>query len=179
MLSERTGFEVPPDDVSVLRSLRAGQQLSLTGVIYTARDAAHKRMYEALARGEALPVDLEKTVIYYAGPSPAPPGRVIGSIGPTTSYRMDTYTPRLMQAGLRLMIGKGARSAEIAEALKQYGGVYFAGLGGAGALLSSKVIEAEVIAYEDLGTEAIHKLTVRDFPVVVAMDAHGGDIYRR
>ncbi|MDR1215323.1 MAG: FumA C-terminus/TtdB family hydratase beta subunit [Treponema sp.] len=148
-------------------SLSAGDRCLLSGVVYTARDAAHKRLVVMLDAGEALPFPLEGACIYYAGPTPAPPGRVIGAIGPTTSGRMDVYTPRLLSAGLLAMIGKGERSNAVVSAIKQAGAVYFGALGGAGALLSSCVREAQVIAFPDLGTEAIHRLVVEDFPVTV------------
>lgn len=157
--------------------LRAGQQVLLNGVVYTARDAAHKRMIEALERGEELPFDVRGQVIYYVGPTPAPPGRVIGSAGPTTAGRMDRYAPALLERGLRGMIGKGPRSAEVKAAIQQHKAVYFGGIGGAGALLAQHIVAAELIAYEDLGTEAIRRLEVRGFPVVVINDCHGGDAY--
>ena len=149
----------------------------LTGEIYTARDAAHKRMIETLDRGESLPLDMKGAVIYYLGPSPAREGRVIGSAGPTTSSRMDRYTPRLLELGMKGMIGKGRRSNEVIQSMKEQHAVYFAAVGGAGALLSKCIQKSEVIAYEDLGTEAIRKLYVEDFPVIVAIDANGTDLY--
>lgn len=161
-----------------LETLRVGDKVFLSGTIYTARDAAHKRMSEAMAEGKALPVDLEGQTIYYMGPSPAREGRVIGSAGPTTASRMDVYTPALIEKGLKGMIGKGKRSPEVLEAVTKYKAVYFAATGGAGALLSKCIKEAEVIAYDDLGPEAIRKLTVEDFPVIVAADIYGGYIYR-
>ena len=162
------------------RSLHAGDQVLLSGVIYTARDAAHKRLVALLDAGEPLPVELKDQVIYFAGPCPAPPGRVIGSAGPTTSGRMDAYSPRLLHdCALRGMIGKGERSAAVADAMKQCGAVYFAATGGAGALIARCIKEAEVIAFEDLGPEALRRLTVKDFPLIVAMDAHGGNLYER
>jgi fumarate hydratase subunit beta len=157
--------------------LKAGDYIYLTGTIYTARDAAHKRMYEALERGEELPFDLKDNVIYYLGPSPARPDQVIGSAGPTTSSRMDKYTPALLDRGLKGMIGKGKRSAEVIESMKKNGCVYFAAIGGAGALLSKCIQSAEVIAYEDLGTEAVRKLFVKDLPVVVVIDRDGNNLY--
>ena len=153
------------------RSLRAGDCVSLTGTIYTARDAAHKRMQEALDAGKELPIDIRGNVIYYMGPSPAREGRPIGSAGPTTAGRMDKYTPRLLDMGLGAMIGKGKRSQAVTDAIVRNGSVYFAALGGAGALLSKRILSSEVVAYDDLGTEAIRKLTVKDFPVVVAIDS--------
>ncbi len=157
--------------------LRAGDYVYLTGVIYTARDAAHKRMYEALEQGKKLPFDMKNNVIYYMGPSPAREGRPIGSAGPTTASRMDKYAPALLELGLRGMIGKGKRNQAVKDAVVRNGAVYFAAVGGAGALLSKSIISSEVIAYDDLGTEAIRKLEVRDFPVIVVMDAEGNDLY--
>ncbi|MDY4097179.1 MAG: Fe-S-containing hydro-lyase [Lachnospiraceae bacterium] len=159
------------------QSLKAGDYVYLTGTLYTARDAAHKRMQEALDRGESLPFPLAHHLIYYMGPSPAREGRPIGSAGPTTSSRMDKYTPGLLDLGLKGMIGKGKRSQSVKEALIRNKGVYFAAVGGAGALLSKAIISSEVIAYEDLGTEAIRKLEVKDFPVIVVMDSEGNDLY--
>lgn len=157
--------------------LRAGDYVYLTGTIYTARDAAHKRMYEALERGEQLPLEMENNVIYYMGPSPARPGRPIGSAGPTTSSRMDKYAPTLLDLGLKGMIGKGRRSQAVRDAIVRNGAVYFAAVGGAGALLSRSIVSSEVIAYDDLGTEAIRRLEVKDFPVIVVMDAEGNNLY--
>jgi fumarate hydratase subunit beta len=158
-------------------SLRAGQQVLITGVLYTGRDAAHKRFAETLARGEKLPVDLDGQILYYVGPSPAKPGQVIGSAGPTTATRMDSYTPDLLALGLRGMIGKGKRSEQVREALKQYGAVYFGAVGGLGALLAKRIKKSEIVAYADLGAEAVYRLEVEDFPAVVLCDAHGGDLY--
>lgn len=158
-------------------SLKAGDYVYLTGTIYTARDAAHKRMYEALDAGETLPLSMENNVIYYMGPSPAREGRPIGSAGPTTASRMDKYAPRLLDLGLKGMVGKGKRSAAVKEAIVRNGAVYFAAVGGAGALLSRSIIASEVIAYDDLGTEAIRKLEVKDFPCIVVIDAEGNDLY--
>ena len=158
-------------------SLKSGDYVYLTGTIYTARDAAHKRMQEALAHGESLPMELKGNIIYYMGPSPAREGRPIGSAGPTTSSRMDRYTPELLNLGLGAMIGKGKRSKEVVEAIKENGAVYFAAVGGAGALLSKCITKSELVAYEDLGTEAIRKLTVEDFPVIVVIDAQGENLY--
>ncbi|MCL2195524.1 MAG: Fe-S-containing hydro-lyase [Oscillospiraceae bacterium] len=154
--------------------LRVGDSVLLSGVIYTARDAAHKRMIELLAAGRPLPFELQGQTIYYAGPCPAPPGKVIGSAGPTTSARMDGYTPALLQAGLRVMIGKGARSQAVVDAMHEHGAVYLAAVGGAGALLSQCVVQAEPVAFADLGTEAIVKLTVHEMPLTVAVDCVGG-----
>ena len=158
-------------------SLRAGDYVTLTGIIYTARDAAHKRMQEALDAGESLPIEMQGNVIYYMGPSPAREGRPIGSAGPTTASRMDKYAPQLLDLGLLGMIGKGRRSSAVKEAVVRNGAVYFAAVGGAGALLSKSIREAEIVAYEDLGTEAIRKLTVEEFPVIVCMDSEGTDLY--
>ncbi|MBO4835991.1 MAG: Fe-S-containing hydro-lyase [Lachnospiraceae bacterium] len=160
------------------KSLKAGDIVSLTGVVYAARDAAHKRMSEALAEGKDLPFNLADTVIYYLGPSPAREGQVIGSAGPTTAGRMDKYTPALLAKGLRGMIGKGRRSDAVVEAMKENGAIYFAAVGGAGALLSKHITKSEVLAYEDLGTEAIRRLYVEDFPVIVVIDSEGNDLYK-
>ncbi len=158
-------------------SLHAGDYVYLTGTIYTARDAAHKRMYETLEAGNDLPISIENNVIYYMGPSPAREGRAIGSAGPTTSSRMDKYAPSLMDLGLKGMIGKGKRSREVTEAIIRNKAVYFAAVGGAGALLSRSITSSEVIAYDDLGTEAIRKLTVKNFPVIVVIDTEGNNLY--
>ena len=159
------------------RELRAGDYVYITGTIYTARDAAHKRMQEALDRGEPLPFDVDSNIIYYMGPSPAREGRPIGSAGPTTASRMDKYAPALLDRGLLGMIGKGKRAEAVREAIVRNGAVYFAAVGGAGALLSRSITSAEVIAYEDLGTEAIRRLEVKDFPVIVVIDAVGNNLY--
>ena len=161
-----------------IKSLRVGDKVFLTGTLYTARDAAHKRLYEALQEGKDFPFDIEGQTIYYMGPSPAREGRVIGSAGPTTSSRMDVYTPALIGKGLKGMIGKGKRSPEVLEAVQEYGAIYFAATGGAGALLSKCITSAEVVAYDDLGTEAIRRLAVENFPVIVAADCYGGYIYK-
>ena len=158
-------------------ALKAGDYVYLTGTIYTARDAAHKRMQETLDRGEELPLKMENNVIYYMAPSPAREGRQIGSAGPTTASRMDKYAPRLLDLGLKGMIGKGKRSKEVADAIVRNGAVYFAAVGGAGALLSKSITSSEVIAYDDLGTEAIRRLTVNNFPVIVVIDAQGNNLY--
>ena len=158
-------------------TLKSGDYVYLTGTIYTARDAAHKRMYEALMKKEALPFDIRGNVIYYMGPSPAREGRPIGSAGPTTASRMDKYTPALLDLGMQGMIGKGKRTEEVREAMIRNGAVYFAAVGGAGALLSKSILSSEVIAYDDLGTEAVRKLSVKDFPVVVVMDSQGNNLY--
>ena len=166
-----------PLDPQEIRTLRAGDYVKITGIIYTARDAAHKRMKETLDRGEALPFSLENNVIYYMGPSPAREGRPIGSAGPTTASRMDKYAPELLDLGLKGMIGKGKRTVQVKEAIVRNGAVYFAAVGGAGALLSKKILSSEVIAYEDLGAEAIRKLEVKDFPVIVVIDSEGNNLY--
>ena len=168
-----------PLDAETISGLRAGDFVYITGTIYTARDAAHKRMSEELEKNEMLPITLENNIIYYLGPSPASEGRPIGSAGPTTSGRMDKYTPELLDLGLKGMIGKGKRSAAVKEAIIRNGCVYFAAIGGAGALLSKAITESEIIAFEDLGTEAIRKLEVVDFPVIVVMDANGNDLYEQ
>lgn len=161
-----------------IASLRIGNRVLITGIIYTARDAAHKRLVELADQGKELPFDVQNQIIYYVGPSPARPGRPIGSCGPTTSYRMDVYTPKLLAMGLKATIGKGNRSEDVIEAMKQYRAVYFAATGGAAALLARSVQKADVIAYQDLGAEAIMRLEVADFPVVVANDIYGNDLYR-
>ena len=166
-----------PISKEVTKTLRAGDYVYITGTIYTARDAAHKRMDEALNAGENLPINIEDQVIYYMGPSPAREGRPIGSAGPTTASRMDRYAPRLLDLGQAAMIGKGKRTKEVLEAVIRNEAVYFAAVGGAGALLSKCIKEAEVVAYDDLGTEAIRKLYVEDFPVIVVADCQGGYLY--
>lgn len=162
-----------------LAPLKAGDVVKLTGHIYTARDAAHKRLFDLLDSNKELPFELKGSVVYYVGPSPAPPGRPIGSAGPTTSYRMDTYAPRLHDLGQKASIGKGKRNDDVKEALKRNTAVYFGATGGAGALLSKCIEEAEIIAFEDLGPEAIRKLTVTDFPLLVINDSHGGELYAK
>lgn len=161
------------------RQLRCGDTVYLTGEVYTSRDAGHKRMVELLSRGEDLPFDPTNATIYYVGPSPARPGQVIGSAGPTTSGRMDAYAPRLLSVGARGMIGKGARSAEVVEAMKRYSGVYFGAIGGAGALLAKCIKKAELIAWEDLQSEALRKLWVENMPLVVVIDCEGNDLYEK
>lgn len=160
-----------------VRQLRAGEEVVIDGTVYTARDMAHNRLCQAIDRGESLPIELKGAIIYFVGPTPARPGRVIGAAGPTTSARMDPFSPKLIAHGLRAMIGKGYRNDEVRRALRQYGAVHLSTLGGAGALLSRHIIRAEVVAYEDLGTEAIRRLEVVDFPAVVAYDAAGGSVY--
>jgi fumarate hydratase subunit beta len=168
-----------PLDEETIKKLKAGDQVFITGVIYSARDAAHKRMVEALSRGDKLPIDIAGQTIYYMGPTPARPGRVIGSAGPTTSGRMDSYAVLLMAAGLKGMVGKGSRSQAVKDAMKRYKAVYFAAIGGAGALISKSIKKAEVMAYEDLGAEAIHRLEVDNFPATVINDIYGGDLYEQ
>lgn len=166
-----------PIDRKTAASLRAGDYVYITGTLYTARDAAHKRMYESLDEGKELPVDFRDQVVYYMGPSPAREGRPIGSAGPTTASRMDKYAPRFLDLGLCAMIGKGKRSKQVVDAIVRNGGVYLAAVGGAGALLSKCITSSEVVAYEDLGTEAIRKLTVVDFPAIVVIDCEGNNLY--
>lgn len=161
----------------VIKKLRSGDEVLLSGIIFTARDAAHKRMIQLLENGEELPVDLKGQIIYYVGPCPARPGHVIGSAGPTTAYRMDLFTPPMLEYGIKGTIGKGPRRSMVREACSKYGAVYLAGIGGASALLARAVKKSEVVAYEDLGTEAIRRLEVEDFPLTVAYDVYGGDVY--
>jgi fumarate hydratase subunit beta len=168
----------PPVTDDIIMKLQAGDRVLITGVIYTGRDMAHKYMVERHKKGEALPFDLKGQILYYTGPTPAAPGRAIGSAGPTTSYRMDKYTPYLLELGLKGMIGKGPRGQDVKDAIKKNKAVYFAAIGGAGALISKTIRKAEVIAYPELGTEAMMRLEVEDFPVVVANDVHGADLYR-
>jgi len=167
-----------PLTAETIKNLHAGDTVRLTGPIYTARDAAHKRMFEALRRGEALPVELKDQVIYYVGPTPAKPGELVGSAGPTTSGRMDKYTPAMLEVGLRGMIGKGLRSQEVIEACVKYGAVYFIAIGGTAALISQCIKGEEMLAYADLGPEAIRRYEVVDFPLIVGVDAYGVDIYK-
>lgn len=166
-----------PLEKEIVKTLRAGDYVYITGTIYTARDAAHKRMDETLREGKELPVPLKDEIVYYMGPSPAREGRVIGSAGPTTASRMDKYTPKLLDLGLGEMIGKGKRSKEVIDAIIRNQSVYFAAVGGAGALLSKCIQESEVVAYDDLGTEAIRRLTVKNFPVIVVIDCEGNNLY--
>ena len=166
-----------PLDREEVKTLHAGDYVYITGTIYTARDAAHLRMSQALDRGEKLPIELDRNVIYYMGPTPAREGRPIGSAGPTTASRMDRYAPRLLDLGLKGMIGKGKRTKEVLDAVVRNGAVYFAAVGGAGALLSKRILESEVIAYDDLGTEAVRKLKVENFPVIVVADRFGNNLY--
>jgi fumarate hydratase subunit beta len=160
-----------------VEKLKIGDKVILTGVIYTGRDAAHKRLFDLIEAGKELPIDVRGQVIYYVGPAPARPGKPIGSAGPTTSYRMDAYAPKLMELGLKGMIGKGNRGADVVEAMKKHKAIYFGATGGAGALLARSIKKAETVAYEDLGPEAIQRLEVEDFPVVVINDTKGNDLY--
>ncbi len=173
---EMKRIEAPLGEDDVL-SLKAGDNVLINGVIYTARDAAHKKMIELIEKGEALPIDLKGQIIYYVGPTPAKPGQVIGSAGPTTSGRMDAYTPAMLEQGMKACIGKGLRSQAVKDALQEQKGLYLAAVGGAGALLSKKIKKCEVVAYPELGAEAIHCLEVEDFPATVINDAHGNDLY--
>ncbi len=175
-MSDPIRLTAPLSDADVER-LSAGDRVLITGVLYTARDAAHARLVDLVEQGEALPFDVAGQIIYFVGPTPAPPGRPIGSAGPTTSYRMDSYSPTLLDQGLKGMIGKGKRSAEVMAAMQRNKGVYLAATGGAGALISQRIKSAEIVAYEDLGPEAIRKLVVEDFPAVVVNDCRGGDLY--
>lgn len=168
-----------PLNEELVRSLKAGQAIALSGIIYTARDMAHKRLCDSITAGEQLPINLRNEVIYFVGPTPARPGRVIGSAGPTTSGRMDEFSPILIRAGLKGMIGKGYRTEQLRKALQKYTAVHFTATGGAGALLSRYITAAEVIAYHEIGTEAIRKLTVVDFPLIVAYDSYGNTVYKQ
>ena len=166
-----------PLTAETVKDLRAGDSVLISGTIYTGRDLAHKRLTDSLKAGEKLPFDLDGAVIYYVGPSPAKPGKVIGSAGPTTSYRMDAYSPLLMEKGLRGMVGKGNRTQPVLDAMKKHGAVYFAAVGGAAALIAKRIKKCDVMAYEDIGAEALMKLTVEDFPAVVVNDCYGNDLY--
>lgn len=168
-----------PFDDETVRSLKAGNRVLISGTIYTARDQAHKRMYETLEKGEELPFNIKGQVIYYVGPTPAKPGQVIGSAGPTTSGRMDKYTPTLLDLGLKGMIGKGYRSDEVIASIEKNKAIYFGAIGGTGALIARTIQEVEVIAYDDLGTEAIRKMVIKDFPAVVINDSYGNDWYKQ
>ena len=176
-MEEKRIISAPFTDETI-KSPHAGDMVYISGTIYTARDAAHKRLCEMLDAGEPMPFNFEGQAVYYAGPCPAKPGQPIGSVGPTTGGRMDAYSPRLIQQGLRVMIGKGSRSEEVIDALKKYTGVYFAAIGGAAALMAKAVKEAEVIAFDELGTEAIRRLRVEELPVIVAIDHEGNDMYK-
>ena len=169
---------ISPISDDVIENLRAGDQVLISGVIYVGRDSAHKRLIETLDRGGELPFDIRGQTIYYMGPSPTKPGHVIGSAGPTTSGRMDAYTPRLLSIGLKAMIGKGLRSDAVKEAIKEYKAVYFAAVGGAAALIAKSITKSDIVAYGELGPEAILRLEVKDFPAVVINDMHGGDLYQ-
>ncbi|EDP73675.1 Fe-S-containing hydro-lyase [Hydrogenivirga sp. 128-5-R1-1] len=175
-MSEVKRITTPLTD-DIIEDLRVGDRVLLNGVVYTARDAAHKRMLEEYEKTGKLPINVEGQVIYYVGPTPPKPGQAIGSAGPTTAYRMDKYTPKLHELGLKATIGKGFRTQPVKEALKKYKAVYFAAYGGTAALLSKHIVSAEIVAYEDLGPEAIRKLVFKDFPVIVANDIYGGDIF--
>ena len=168
----------PPLSDGDVESLRAGDRVRITGVLYTARDAAHGRLFPLIENGETLPIDVRGQIIYYTGPSPARPGEIVGSIGPTTGGRMDKFTPALLRLGLKATMGKGARSQPVKDALRQHKGVYFGAIGGAGAVLSQFVKKLSIVAYEDLGTEAIRRLEVEAFPAIVVNDCHGGDLYQ-
>lgn len=176
-MSDKKKITTPLTDEIVI-GLKAGDNVLISGTIYTARDAAHKRLVELIDSGQELPFDVKGQIIYFAGPTPPKPGQVIGSAGPTTSYRMNAYTPKVIQAGQKGMIGKGEMSAEVVAQMKEHKAVYFAAVGGAGALIAKSITAAEVIAYEDLGAEAIRKLTVKDFPAIVALDCFGGNLYK-
>ncbi len=169
----------PPLNEADVRLLKVGDEVEISGVLYTARDMAHKRLCQIIDEGEKLPFPLEGAIIYFCGPAPARSGRVIGAAGPTTSSRMDAFSPKLIAKGLKAMLGKGYRGDEVRKALKKYGAVHLSAIGGAGALLSKHIVSAEVIAYEDLGTEAIRKLQVVDFPAIVAYDANGNSVYEK
>lgn len=175
-MEDVTKIETPLDD-SVVESLKAGDKVAISGTVYTARDQAHKKLCELIDAGKPLPIELAGTVIYFVGPTPPAEGKVIGSAGPTTSSRMDGFSPKLVAAGLKGMIGKGYRGDEVRKALQKYKAVHFAAIGGAGALLSKYIVAAEVAAYEELGTEAIRRLVVKDFPAIVAYDSNGGNVY--
>lgn len=175
-MSDEIIITPPLSDEDVMK-LKIGDRVFITGKILTGRDSAHKRLYDLIQQGEALPIDIKGQIIYYVGPAPAKPGHVIGSAGPTTSYRMDPYAPLLMEHGLKGMIGKGVRSQNVRDAMKKHKAVYFAATGGAGALIAKNIKSAKIVAYDDLGPEAIRELEVEDFPVIVANDAFGGDLY--
>jgi len=176
MMGNEIRLKTPLSEADV-EKLKIGDRVLLNGIIYTGRDAAHKRLFELLKKGEKLPIDIKGAVIYYVGPAPAKPGYAIGPAGPTTSYRMDPYAPLMLEHGLKGMIGKGNRGKDVVEAMKKFKGIYFAATGGVAALIAKSVKSAEIVAYEDLGTEAIRKLEVEDFPCIVANDCHGGDLY--
>ncbi|MBQ1839438.1 MAG: Fe-S-containing hydro-lyase [Ruminococcus sp.] len=175
-MTKRITLPITDEDI---KSLKAGDSVLLTGTIITGRDAAHKRLYELLQQGKELPVDLRGEIIYYVGPAPAKPGYVVGPAGPTSSYRMDKYTPALLDLGMKGMIGKGARSQEVIDAIVRNKAVYFAAIGGAAALIAKSIKKEELLCYEDLGTEAVRRYTVEDFPCIVAVDSEGNNVYRR
>jgi len=175
-MAEPIRLKTPLKDEDVER-LRIGDRVLISGILYTGRDAAHRRLFDLIKEGKELPFDIRGQIIYYVGPTPAPPGKVFGSAGPTTSYRMDAYSPALIERGLKGMIGKGMRSDSVKEAMRKYKAVYFAATGGAGALLAKRIKRAEIVAYEDLGPEAIQRLEVEDFPVIVINDINGNDLY--
>lgn len=178
MSAEEIKTITPPMTDEDVMNLKIGDKVNITGIIYAARDAAHKRLVELIDQGKELPIDIKGQIIYYVGPSPPKPGQVIGSAGPTTSSRMDAYAPKVLEHGLKGMIGKGTRSKSVLDAMQKYKGIYFIAVGGAAALLSKRIKEAKVVAYEELGPEAIRLLKVDKFPVVVANDAHGGNLYK-
>lgn len=175
-MSEVKKITLPLTD-EVIKNLHAGDSVLLSGSLLTGRDAAHKRLYELIEKGESLPVNIKSEVIYYVGPAPAKPGHAVGPAGPTSSYRMDKYSPALLDLGLKGMIGKGARTQSVIDAMKRNGAVYFAAIGGAAALISRSIQSARVLAYEDLGTEAIHRFEVKDFPAIVVIDSYGENVY--
>lgn len=177
-MSEVKKITLPLTD-EVIKELHAGDSVLLSGSLLTGRDAAHKRLYELIEKGENLPVDIKGEVIYYVGPAPAKPGHAVGPAGPTSSYRMDKYSPALLDLGLKGMIGKGARTQPVIDAMKRGGAVYFAAIGGAAALISRSIQSSEVLAYEDLGTEAIHRFEIKDFPAIVVIDAYGENVYEK
>ena len=166
-----------PFNDKTIADLKAGDQVLISGVMYVGRDAAHKRLVETMNKGEKMPFDVKGQVVYYMGPSPTKPGNVIGSSGPTTSGRMDAYTPRMLEAGLKGMVGKGLRTKEVKDAIKKYKAVYLAGVGGAAALIAKRIVKSEIIAYEELGPEALLRIEVKDFPAIVINDMYGGDLY--
>ncbi|MCE5217439.1 FumA C-terminus/TtdB family hydratase beta subunit [bacterium] len=176
MSTSPKSVQIPLSAEAVLE-LHAGDSILLNGPVYTARDAGHKRMFDLLDAGQELPLPLQGQAIYYCGPAPTPPGRAMGSAGPTSSYRMDVFTPRLLGLGLKATIGKGNRSLAVREACKEHGAVYLVAVGGAGALLAQRIVAAEIVAWEDLGAEALRRLQVQQFPVIVAYDAHGGSVF--
>ena len=178
-MGESIKITTPVKDDKIIEKLKAGDQVLITGTIYTARDAAHKRLVELLDAGKPLPIDVKGQMIYYVGPTPAKPGKVIGSAGPTTSGRMDAYAPRLIELGLKGMIGKGSRSKDVIEAMKKHKCVYLAAIGGAAALIAQRIKSSKVVAYEELGAEAICLIRVEDFPVVVVNDVYGNDLYEQ